>query len=1667
MFGRSSAPRFKDKVDSTPGPGDYNAQAVSASSKRGPSMGIGARTLHTPASEFAHLGPGFYSLDGEPSFGDHARRGAVLRAGALDYAAALKKLAASFSAVMGPAAGPPGAAHRELSREEICSLAGKLVAESTAVCSDVVRIKGELDGINSRVKDEVNAALKPSKATGSAGNPSAWKIYTPLEKALEHTSGDLAKKLAKLSSFLAALHEGFPALAVALADGDRIGQLSQMVDMLEANLEAVQKQAAESAAAAESACEENQALQRELAGYKRLHMQQQVRADKLEALLASQKEIVHTLEEQIEASHAQQDALWSQLLAQDGSDSAEPCADFSHQDLFEECKESRDAHAQTLQELHALQLQMTEVLVQNEHEKALLEEQLLAESDSASSAANEMLSEIDECRALLMQSHRDKRIIRGTVSAMEASRRALRSCLAAGAQELCTLHADLAEGDVLQLSMASPQMLRPEAKEAVSQLDRSLTDDLLASQTKVEELTEALNSTEQQLLDSQLELTKLQEETAARSADAHSQDLHLTETIEGLMHSHHEAEQHLRAELLAQEEIVRDLQEQLLLLRQRHDEKMECINDLNTSLANLTSQFQNFADATSVQQEQLLASAVEAQTRHAAAMETALKVHCQERAAHEAKLAQTIAKYEQDLSDKALEVDTLAEQVAQVVVAFEGTRSAQESELASLADRLKQEIAVKDQLQATKMLHEDTIATLQSELQATKDQLSATQADLSETQGELERTTCDLESQLAASQEQVAQLMETKSQHEDVIARLEGELQSAKEQLTTTQDVLGRSQEEVAQLTETKAQHEEIIATLQSELQATKDQLSATQADLSETQGELERTTCDLESQLAASQEQVSQLMETKSQHEDVIARLEGELQSAKEQLTTTQDTLGRSQEEVAQLTETKAQHEEIIATLQSELGATKDQLSATQADLSETQGELERTTCDLESQLAASQEQVAQLMETKSQHEDVIARLEGELQSAKEQLTTTQDTLGRSQEEVAQLTETKAQHEEIIAQQKGELHATKDQLSATQADLSETRGELERTIRDLQGELAVKVESIGVLEQQLAVTQSKLDLSKRELERALDTLTATAERLQEEALQVAADMQAVHQSNLNKMQTALRQQHAEAESKLAHAAEKQAQVQESLEGELAAHERTTEDLSRTKQELELTTCDLQGQIAASQQEVAQLAVTKAQHEEMIAQLHSELGATKEQLAQTQEELERTTFDLQGQLASSQEEVAQLIMTKAQHLDSIAQLAAQLDAIKQLLSQAESDLEASAQLEKELRQSLAETEAALQDARAEARNLGEQLEQVSDHLARVSADRDDKAQRVDLLSAHALELSNNLQDERTQRQAESERAAEKAEAAAQHLHAAEIAHKEAEVAQDERIAKLDACVGYMETEVRESKMLMRDMTTRIDARASNLMSQLQHSDADLSEHKQKLEDALQQLSDAREAHEAEVKKLLHDQALTLEEMQAQHTQNVNDWQSKLSEAQEQHAAELSELRRWASEAREAASVEHEQAMEQQRAHSDAVKAQLSDKVQQVQQHASELTRSLEAARADLSKTNQEAQTAREDAERELAAAQSKIDMLRSALKGTEQEKAQALAAISNMYVHTDQQLKAMAGAGAPHSADAGSIARIATLQVHVCNPPPRAFVSLAPCRRTRILLAFT
>jgi chromosome segregation ATPase len=91
---------------------------------------------------------------------------------------------------------------------------------------------------------------------------------------------------------------------------------------------------------------------------------------------------------------------------------------------------------------------------------------------------------------------------------------------------------------------------------------------------------------------------------------------------------------------------------------------------------------------------------------------------------------------------------------------------------------------------------------------------------------------------------------------------------------------------------------------------------------------------------------------------------------------------------------------------------------------------------------------------------------------------------------------------------------------------------------------------------------------------------------------------------------------------------------------------------------------------------------------------------------------------------------------------------------------------------------------------------------------------------------------------------------------------------------------------------------------------------------------------------------------------------------------------------------------------------------------------------------LEQAYADLQKSRSETQAASDAAEQQLAASNSKIEMLSCALKGTEKDKERALDAISNMYQDTDKRLKALSsGAAAMPLSDAGSLSRIATLQV--------------------------
>ena len=583
------------------------------------------------------------------------------------------------------------------------------------------------------------------------------------------------------------------------------------------------------------------------------------------------------------------------------------------------------------------------------------------------------------------------------------------------------------------------------------------------------------------------------------------------------------------------------------------------------------------------------------------------------------------------------------------------------------------------------------------------------------------------------------------------------------------------------QVVGTAAQVPEIQVEVQ-RLEASQDQSLEAQLDsLREELAARERTTRDLARQLAASQHQVAHLSETKAQHAHTFAQLEGELAATREELSTTQDKFGRSQEEVAQLTETNAQHDGMIAQLQRELQATNQHLPTAYTGLSQTPGN------EKEGQSPGSGARGGEDSGTRADKQSVVPVLRREARKAQrsalppavshalpfempplhifsppsaaspgpaEHGASSKDAAGEypmgthalpfemppldivtllsvaSQDppEHGACSDSAAEEEPVL--RRGARKALQSApLPLPPLPACTDQDEQERTARDLQAELQYYIECIGRLEEQLAMTRSVADASQQErrnegkthlktIAERLTSMTTIAERLEEEAIQMAADMRTMHLRNLNKLQESLKC--------------------------------TTKEFARSKEELERTNSDLQGQILASQEEVAQLTETRAQHEDKIAQLEGEIDATRQQLAQAQESMECIALDLQGQLAARKEGAAQATKATEQHQITIAELEGDLDAMKhvmsQHLSQTQSALEAAAQSEHQLRQRLKEKEDDLQVWRGEASSLGEQLEQVSEQLARVSADRDDAA----------LESSKNRH---AQRQAETEQAA--------------------------------------------------------------------------------------------------------------------------------------------------------------------------------------------------------------------------------------------------------------------------------------------------------------------
>ena len=382
--------------------------------------------------------------------------------------------------------------------------------------------------------------------------------------------------------------------------------------------------------------------------------------------------------------------------------------------------------------------------------------------------------------------------------------------------------------------------------------------------------------------------------------------------------------------------------------------------------------------------------------------------------------------------------------------------------------------------------------------------------------------------------------------------------------------------------------------------------------------------------------------------------------------------------------------------------------------------------------------------------------------------------------------------------------------------------------------------------------------------------------------------------------------------------------------------------------------------------------------------------------------------------------MAQLTTLKAQHQTHIAalelQVAESLEALRSTKAALEANVE---QLEGELaaeQKQTAATTTALNAANAqnEASTLrvGQLEDSVAAAMAQLAESQRERAHLQDQLLATAEQLQADMQQVTAEVHAMQRAAIDKMQTALQSQHADARAQEQAAAAHLARVQEAHAEQLAVLTDDRDERAAAMD---KMREEISALQDQLDDQLAITNTQKEELAQAAHEFAAAAEAAA-----------------------------QQLSATQVEHAESLQELERAHASEQAAAAQRAAQELEAAKAHAADVKTQLAAKISELEADFAFINASLETARADHQKASEEAEAKAAAKAKELEDAAAKISMLESALQGTEQDRAQALAAISNMYEHTDKQLKAMAtGAGGGAPADAGALARMATLQAEL------------------------
>ncbi len=588
----------------------------------------------------------------------------------------------------------------------------------------------------------------------------------------------------------------------------------------------------------------------------------------------------------------------------------------------------------------------------------------------------------------------------------------------------------------------------------------------------------------------------------------------------------------------------------------------------------------------------------------------------------------------------------------------------------------------------------------------------------------------DLESRLGSS---TAESARSKAESEKQAAELRQQVEAAKTSLNQSETAVKQAQERNGQLEKDLAGLRQANADLANkfaqEQHASSEQIKVLEGRLGSSSAELARTKADSEKQAA----------ELRHQFEVATASLKQSETAAKQ----AQDRIAELDQQLVSL---RKAHDELNGKLTQEqqLGSEavargkdlENRLGVATVDLARTKTELEQQTADLRRQLEAAN--------TKHAQSEAAGKL---AQTRNEQLDAQLAALRQAHEDLAAKF---AKEQQLSAESAAQLKQVENWLSSSRAELATSKAELEKQAaertraeegwrRQLEAAntMFAQAEAAG---RQAQARGAQLDRELAGLRQAHSELTGKFTKQQQQAAESAAHIKQI-EGQLGSSVAELARAKSEFEKQAADHARVEAELRRQLETTSAAlaQSRTAADQAQARN------AQLEQELSASRQAHAELAQKLKTEQEAAAQGRSRVSELERQFHSSEAERRAQTAELDQRIRSSvaalaraTSELAQVRGERQRAEQRATALSAQLEELHQRVSRI---LEAQrvhlltiGNLEQKLNhseQSLARTQAELEQERAARQLAGEQLQSATElvgHLRQHVASFDEAKQ---------------------------------------------------------------------------------------------------------------------------------------------------------------------------------------------------------------------------------------------------------------------------------------------------------------------------------------------------